>query len=106
MMHDEVGVGQRADGTMRALAVRRLAQQVTAEQQSGRHVVAFEMGGELITRERRFGSDADEITEPARLAVRGRPGQDEEFFELPQPLVEQLPVAPAGFDEPWQLAQL
>ncbi len=86
-IHDEIGVGQGPDSAMRNGRVGRLPKQIACEQQPRRDFVRFEVGDQAVTRERRFGSDGERESKPARLRMRGRFREDKELLQIAQAFV-------------------
>src|SRR5664280_3748844 len=105
LLGDDVGVGQVANDAVLDTLVGRLPQQVASEQLARADLLGLEELHHFMTGERRTWFDRDAEAEPARLAVVGGPRHDK-AVQVGEAVVQSLPVAVAGLDEPFQLLKL
>lgn len=90
---------QITDDTIGFPSIRRLADQVPAEQQARANLVFLEPADSLVTRERRGGANVDRETEPAWGGVWSRLWQHDEILQIAEPLGQIIEIFPPPGDE-------
>src|SRR5688572_23803676 len=98
-VHHTVAVGEIPDHAVADLLVRGLPHEVATEQQSRRDASRLEESRQRVTCERRVLAHQQRESEPARLGVRRRFGEDQQIFEPAQSGAQRGVVPATRLDE-------
>ena len=80
--------------------------QVAGKEHAGLDTFALQVVDDPVAGEAGTFPDGEQKTEPGRIGVLGRLGQDEAISQVGQPIAQQPPVPFAGLDEAGEFLQL